>query len=63
MPVGLSGGSVVKNPPPNVGDTGSIPGSGKIPWRRKCNLTPVYLAGKSHGQRAVQGVTRDLDIT
>ena len=31
---------VVKNPPPNVGDlrdTGSIPGSGNIPWRKNGN--------------------------
>ena len=26
---GFSGGSVVKNPPPNAGDTGSIPGLGR----------------------------------
>ena len=32
----------------NVGDLGSIPG--KIPWRRACQLTPVYLPGESHGQ-------------
>ena len=29
------GGSVVKNPPANGGDTGSIPASGRHPWRRK----------------------------
>ena len=31
---------VVKNPPPNTGDlrdTGLIPGSGKIPWRKNGN--------------------------
>ena len=28
---GFPGGSVVKNPPANAGDTGSIPGSGKSP--------------------------------
>ena len=27
----FSGGSVVKNPPANAGDMGSIPGPGKIP--------------------------------
>ena len=35
----------------NTGDTGgsgSIPGSGKIPWRRKWQLTPVFLSRKSH---------------
>ena len=32
---------------------------GKIPWRRKWQLTPVFLPGKSHGQRAtVHGVTK-----
>ena len=29
--LGLSGGSVVKNPPANAGDTGSIPGLGRAP--------------------------------
>ena len=28
---GLPGGSVVKNPPVNAGDAGSIPGSGRSP--------------------------------
>ena len=27
--------SVVKNLPANAGDSGSIPGFGEIPWRRK----------------------------
>ena len=27
----VPGGSVVKNPPANAGDTGSIPGSGRSP--------------------------------
>ena len=33
---------------------------GKIPWRRKWQPTPVFLLGKSHGQRslAVRGVAR-----
>ena len=25
----------------------------KIPWKRKWQLTPVYLPGKSHGQRSL----------
>ena len=33
---GFPGGSVVKNPPADTGDTGSILGFGKISWRRKC---------------------------
>ena len=28
---GFPGGSMVKNPPANAGDTGSIPGSGRSP--------------------------------
>ena len=26
---------------------------GKMPWRRKWQLTPVFLPGKSHGQRSL----------
>ena len=33
----------------NEGDPGSIPGSGRCPWRRKWQLTPVLLPGKFHG--------------
>ena len=44
---------MVKNPPVNAGDISSI--SGLIPrlnpWRRKLQPTPVFLPGKSHGQR------------
>ena len=28
---------------------------GKIPWRRKCQPTPVLSPGKSHGQRTLMG--------
>ena len=41
---------MVKNPPANAGDMGSVPGLGKIPWKRKWQPTPVFLPGKSHGQ-------------
>jgi len=27
----------------------------KIPWRRKQQLTPVFLPGKPHGQRRLAG--------
>ena len=27
----------------------------KIPWRRKWHPTPVFLPGKSHGQRSLEG--------
>ena len=31
------------------------PWVGKIPWRRKWHPTPVFLPGKSHGQRSLAG--------
>ena len=36
--MGLPGGSVIKNPPANAGDTGSIPGSGRSPEEGHGNL-------------------------
>ena len=45
------------------------PWVGKIPWRRKWQSTPVFLPGKSHGQRrqskqaTVYGVAKELDMT
>ena len=48
----------VKNLPANAGDKGSIPGSGKIPWRRKRQPTSVFLPGKSHGQRSLVGYSK-----
>ena len=34
----------------------------KNPWRRKWQHIPVFLPGKSHGQRSL-GVTKELDMT
>ena len=51
------GGSVVKNPPVNAGDTGDmglIPGSGRSPGEGNGN-TIVFLPGKPHGQRRLAG--------
>ena len=31
------------------------PWIGKIPWRRKWQPIPVFLPGKSHGQRSLVG--------
>ena len=52
--VGFPGGSVVKNPPANVGDAGSIPDSGISPGKNG-NPLQVFLPGKSHGQRSLAG--------
>ena len=35
----------------NAGNLDLIPGSGKIPWSRSWQPTPVFLPGESHGQR------------
>ena len=47
---------IVKNPPANaedIKDVGAIPGSGRSPWRRARQPTPVFLPGASHGQRSL----------
>ena len=49
--------SGVKNPLSNAGDagdTGSSSGSGRFPWRREWQPTPVFLPGESHGQRRLE---------
>ena len=49
------GGSDSKEYAHSVGDLGSVPGSGKIPWRREWLPTPVFLPGEFHGQRSLGG--------
>ena len=49
---------MVKNLPNsagNTGDAGSIPGSGRFPGGGNGNPLPVFLPGKSHGQRSLAG--------
>ena len=49
---------VVKNPLANAGnkrDTGSIPGSGRFPWRRAWQPILVFLPGESQAQRSLEG--------
>ena len=64
---GFLGGLVVKNLPANAGDSGSVPGVGKIIWRRKWQSTLVLLPGKFHGQRnlahRVVWGHKELDMT
>ena len=56
---GFPGGLVVKHSSPVAGDESFIPGFnswlGTVPWRRKHQPTPVFLPGKSHGQRSLVG--------
>ena len=61
---------MVKNPPANAGDVrdgASIPGLGKMPWRRAWQPTPVFLPGESCGQRSLAGYSprrcKELDMT
>ena len=48
-------------------DLGSISGSGRFPWRKKWQPTPVFLPGEFHGQRSLVGyspwVRKELDMT
>ena len=54
--MGFPGGSVGKESTSNSGDTGSTSSwVGKIPWRREWQPTPVFLPGKSQGQRSLEG--------
>ena len=51
-------GSAGKESTCNAGDTrdtGSIPGSGRSPEKGKWQPTPVFLLGKSYGQRKLVG--------
>ena len=56
---------MVKNLPDIAGDAVLIPGLGR--WRRKRQPTPVFLPGKSHGQRRPVGYSprghKELDTT
>ena len=46
--MGFPGGSHGKEPDYNVGDHDLNPPARKIPWRRECFLTPVFLPGEFH---------------
>ena len=63
--MGFPGGPMVKNPPANAGDTRDL--AVKIPWSRKWQPTPVFLPGKSHGQRSLEGYSpqghKESDMT
>ena len=65
--LGFPDGAVVKNMPASAGDAGSIPGSGKMPWKRKWQLTRVFLPEESHGQRSQVGYSswghKESDMT
>ena len=56
--LGFPGGTVEKNQPANAGSCkrGKFdPWVGEVPWRRKWQPPPVFLPGKSLGQRSLAG--------
>ena len=55
--VGFPTGSAVKNLPAERRHRrrGFDPWVRKIPWGRKWESTPVFLPGKSHEQRSLEG--------
>ena len=64
---GFPGGSDGKQSACNAGDPGLIPGSGRSPGEKEWTPTPVYLPGKSHGQRSLAGYSpwghKESDMT
>ena len=60
--VGFPGGSMVKNPPANAGDVGSIPGSRRSPGERNGNPLQHSFLGNPMDRGAwwatVHGVTK-----
>ena len=52
---GKPGDSDGKDSACNSGDPGSVPGSGRFPWRREWQPTPVFLPGEFNGQRCLVG--------
>ena len=62
MALGSPDGSMVKNPPVNAGDAGSIPGSGRSPGEGNGNLLQYSCLENSIGREAwwakVHGVAK-----
>ena len=63
---GFPAGSVVKNPPANAGDAGSVPRLGRSPEEEMATHSCI-LAGKSQGQRNLEGHSpwghKESDVT
>ena len=61
--MGLSGDTVVKNPPASAEDArdvGLIPVLGRSPEVENGNPTPVFLPGKFYGQREEPGELQSM---
>ena len=66
-PEGFSGGSVIKNPPTDARDTGSIPGSGRAPGEGNGNPLQYSCLRNPMDRGAwwatAHGVSKELDTT
>ena len=65
--MGFPGVSVVKNPPADAGDAGSIPGLGRSPGEGNGNLLQYSCLGNHMDRGAwmatVHGVAKEPDMT
>ena len=65
--MGFPGVSVVKNPPADTGDAGSIPGLGRSPGEGNGNLLQYSCLGNHMDRGAwmatVHGVAKEPDMT
>jgi len=52
---------MVKNPSAKAGDMGSISGLETSPGEGKWLPTPIFLPGKSHGQRSLVGYIQSME--
>ena len=61
------GGSDDKESSCNMGDLGSIPGSGRAPLRKEWQPILLFFPGESHGQRSLVGYSpwdnKESDMT
>ena len=67
LTLGFLGGSVVKNPPANAGDAGSIPRSGRPPGEVNDNPLQYFCLGNPMDRGAWwatdHGFAKELDTT
>ena len=53
--MGFPRSSVNKESVCNIGDLGSVPGSGRCPGEGNDNPLQYFFLGESHGQRSLKG--------
>ena len=61
--LGFPGGSESKGTARSAGYLVSIPGFGKISWRREWLPTSVVLPGEFHGQKSLVGWPRSPELS